>query len=195
MPVLSRYGLIAGEYFLFVGSILKHKNIARLVQSFARLGSNAKLVIAGVCKDSAYLEEIKKIATELSVGENRICYLDYISDDDLPFLYNGAISFLLPSLHEGFGIPIIEAMACGTPVITSDCSSMPEVAGDAALLIDPYSVESIAGAMGELLEVPRRADSLRIAGLERAKIFRWSYSADKLHNLCKRLTENMTANE
>jgi glycosyltransferase involved in cell wall biosynthesis len=193
-PILERYDLKAGEYFLFVGSILKHKNIARLVQAFARLGCSAKLVITGVCKDRVYLEELKKIATDLRVGANRICYLDYVSDDDLPYLYNGAISFLLPSLHEGFGIPIIEAMACGTPVITSDCSSMPEVAGDAALLIDPYSVESIAGAMRELLDDPRRTDSLRISGLERAKTFRWSYSADKLHNLCKSLTENVPIN-
>ena len=183
--VLARYGLQAGEYFLFVGSILKHKNIMRLVRAFAMLHCNSKLVLAGVCKDSNYLKEIYKTIDELRLPLGKICYLDYISDEDLPYLYNGATALLLPSLHEGFGVPIIEAMACGTPVIASDCSSMPEVAGDAALLVDPYSVDSIFVAMRELLDNHRRAETLRMAGLERAKVFRWANSAEKLYDLCR----------
>jgi glycosyltransferase involved in cell wall biosynthesis len=184
-PTLDRYGLQSGKYFLFVGSILKHKNIARLVQAFARLESEYKLVIAGVSKDAEYLNDIMKIASGLGIPESRMRYLDYVSDEDLPCLYNGALVFVLPSLHEGFGVPIIEAMACGTPVITSNCSAMPEIAGDAALLVDPYSVESIAAAMREILDSPRRVNALRVAGLERAKLFRWSYSAQKLYDVCK----------
>lgn len=183
--ILDRYGLKLGKYFLFVGSILKHKNIVRLVQAFAKLDSEFVLVIAGVCKDIAYLEEIKKVAEELGISEDQLRYLEYVSDNDLPYLYNGAISYLLPSLHEGFGVPIIEAMACGTPVITSNCSAMPEVAGDAALLVDPYSVESIANAMREILDNSNRVELLKKAGFERAKIFRWSYSAQKLYDICK----------
>lgn len=182
---LDRYGLQTGRYFLFVGSILKHKNIARLVQAFARLESDDLLVIAGVCKDAEYLDDIIKIAAGLGMPESRMRYLDYVTDGDLPYLYNGAKAFVLPSLHEGFGVPIIEAMACGTPVITSNCSAMPEVAGDAALLVDPYSVESIAAAMQDFLNSPRLVTKLRSAGLERSKVFRWSHSAQKLYDLCR----------
>jgi glycosyltransferase involved in cell wall biosynthesis len=183
-PTLDRHGLQSGNYFLFVGSILKHKNLVRLVQALAHLDSKVVLAIAGVCKDADYLEEIKKVAAGMGISESRLHYLGYISDDDLPYLYNGAISYLLPSLHEGFGVPIIEAMSCGTPVITSNCSAMPEIAGDAALLVDPYSVESIAAAMQEILRNPQRAEALKKAGLERAKMFRWSHSAQKLYDLC-----------
>jgi glycosyltransferase involved in cell wall biosynthesis len=184
-PTLNHYGLKSGTYFLVVGSILKHKNIVRLVQAFASLDCKVVLAIVGVCKDPDYLAEIKKVAGELGVSEERLRYLGYVPDEDLPSLYNGAISYLLPSLHEGFGVPIIEAMACGTPVVTSNCSSMPEIAGDAALLVDPYSVESIAAAMLKILNTLQRAETLRKAGLERAKMFRWSNSAQKLYDLCK----------
>lgn len=187
--ILDHYGLQSGEYFLYVGSILRHKNILRLVQAFALLEGKTKLVLAGVCKDVDYLEEIKKIASCSGVSDKHLFYLEYVPDEDLPYLYTGAISFMLPSLHEGFGIPIIEAMACGTPVITSNCSSMPEVAGNAAVLVDPFSVESISAAMKEVIDSPRSADSLRMAGLGRAKMFRWSYSAQKLYDLCEMVSK------
>jgi len=189
-PTLDRYGLQSGSYFLFVGSILMHKNISRLVQAFASLECEAILVIAGACKDINCLEGVMKVASDLGVPDTRLRYLEYVSDEDLPSLYNGAISYILPSLHEGFGVPIIEAMACGTPVITSNCSAMPEVAGDAAMLVDPYSVESIASAMREILENPRYAEGLRAAGLERSRLFRWSYSAQKLYNVCRLVYES-----
>ena len=189
-PILDRYELQSGNYFLFVGSILKHKNLVRLVQALARLDSKVVLAIAGVCKDADYLEEIKKVAVGMGISKTRLRYLEYVSDDDLPYLYSGAISYLLPSLHEGFGVPIIEAMACGTPVITSNCSAMPEIAGDASLLVDPYSVESIATAMQEILRNPQRVEALKKAGLERAKMFRWSYSAKKLYDLCRSVSES-----
>jgi glycosyltransferase involved in cell wall biosynthesis len=189
-PILDRYGLQSGKYFLFVGSILKHKNLSRLVQAFARLEGEPILVIAGVCKDVDCLEDVKKVATNLGIFESRLRYLEYVEDDALPYLYNGALAFILPSLHEGFGVPIIESMACGTPVITSNCSAMPEVAGGAALLVDPYSVESIASAMREIIDNPRRTVVLRTAGLERAKMFRWSYSAQKLYDLCRMVSES-----
>ena len=183
IPVLDRLGVAGIKYFLFVGSILRHKNIVRLVQAFARQDTSMSLLIAGACKDPNYLAEV--INASAGLWEGRVRYLTYVTDADLPSLYNGASAFILPSLHEGFGVPIIEAMACGTPVITSNCSAMSEVAGDAAMLVDPYSVESIAMAMGELIDNPRRAESLKRAGLERSKMFRWSYSAEKLYSLCK----------
>lgn len=183
--VLAQYGLQSGTYFLFVGSILKHKNIVRLLRACAKLNNNVRLVMAGVCKDGEYRREIATTIDELRLPPGSITYLDYIPDADLPSFYNGAISVLLPSLHEGFGVPIIEAMACGTPVITSNCSAMPEVAGDAALLVDPYSVESIAAAMQDLIERPQLAGNLRERGLERVKSFSWAYSAKRLYEICK----------
>lgn len=182
-PKLDHYGLQSGKYFLFVGSILRHKNISRLVQAFAQLESDAVLVIAGVCKDVECLDDLRRVASDSGISEIRLRILDYVTDEDLPYLYNGALAFVLPSLHEGFGVPIVEAMACGTPVITANCSAMPEVAGDAALLVDPYSVESIAAAMREVLDNPRLVLTLRAAGLDRAKQFRWSLSAQKLYEL------------
>jgi glycosyltransferase involved in cell wall biosynthesis len=186
-PVLDHYGLKPREYILFVGSILKHKNLLRLIDAFAKLKQNVRLVVAGSCKDTGYLYEILK-ASEILGVRNRFLYLEYVPDDDLPSLYSGALTFILPSLHEGFGVPLIEAMACGTPVITSNCSAMPEVAGDSAVLVDPYSVDSIASAMHEILNNHRRADSLRQAGLERAKSFSWSASARKLYSLCEMIS-------
>lgn len=187
--VLSRYGLHAGEYFLFVGSILRHKNVARLVRAFAKLNSKSKVVIAGACKDKDYLVEILRLVDEFQVPRENFLYLEYVSDDDLPYLYNGATALVLPSLHEGFGVPIIEAMACGAPVITSNCSSMPEVAGNAALLVDPYSVDSISMAMREILGNPRLITKLRNDGLERSRSFKWSSSAQKLYDLCHMVSE------
>lgn len=184
-PSLDLYELQAGQYVLFVGSILKHKNIIRLVEAFSSVETDLKLVIAGYCKDASYLSEILKATAELGLSADRFQYIEFVAEDDLPSLYAGARVFVLPSLHEGFGVPIIEAMACGTPVITSNCSAMPEVAGDAALLVDPYSVESIASAMREVLENTELLKTLRAAGLERVKAFRWSYSAQKLYDLCK----------
>lgn len=189
-PALVRYDLRKDEYFLCVGSILKHKNIHRVVQAFATLKSQAKLVIAGTCKDSGYLDEIWKAAEDIGVHHSRVLYLEYIPDEELPLLYNGALALVLPSLHEGFGVPIIEAMACGTPVITSNCSAMPEVAGGAALLVDPYSVEDIAAAMREICRNPQRTQALRHAGLERCKSFTWSHSARKLYDVCTMVSES-----
>lgn len=186
-PVLSRYGLQKGGYFLFVGSILRHKNLVRLVQAFARLGSDAKLVISGVCKDDAYLSEIINCARDLKLGSGQIIFLDYVSDSDLPFLYNGAISFVLPSLHEGFGVPVIEAMACGIPVVTSNCAAMPEVAGDAAIFIEPTCVDGIEHAMRTVLKKENVRLHLKNLGLERAKLFSWSASATKLYSIFEKL--------
>lgn len=186
-PVLKRLDISVGKYFLFVGSILRHKNIVRLVQAFARQDTSMSLVIAGSCKDLGCLKEVMNASAGLWAG--RVRFLEYVSDDDLPSLYSGAVAFVLPSLHEGFGVPIIEAMACGTPVITSNCSAMPEVAGDAALLVDPYSVESIAHAMRELLSNPSLVKKLKVAGLERVQHFKWSNSARRLYELSKMVSE------
>lgn len=182
--VLQRYGLRQGGYFLFLGSILRHKNLVRLVQAFAELKCELSLVMAGACKDAAYLDEVMDAASKSGIEDRRLVYLKYVPDDDLPSLYSGAVALALPSLHEGFGVPLIEAMACGTPVITSNCSAMVEVAGDAAVLVDPYDVESITSAMRAFVNDPEVGADMKKRGLKRAGMFQWATSAARLYALC-----------
>jgi glycosyltransferase involved in cell wall biosynthesis len=154
----------------------------RLLLAFAGLNSDIKLIIAGSCKDPQYLNEIRKTASDSEL-KSHFEYLDYVSDDDLPYLYNGARAFVLPSLHEGFGVPIVEAMACGTPVITSNCSAMPEIAGGAALLVNPISVEQIAYALEQIVSDDAVRLCLRKKGLARAAQFSWSRTNDRIHEV------------
>jgi glycosyltransferase involved in cell wall biosynthesis len=109
--------------------------------------------------------------------QEQVTFTGYVPDEDLPALYNAAELFVFPSLYEGFGLPVLEAMACGAPVVTSNTSSLPEVAGDAAILVDPYDVNAIAQAMRQVLEDPALAEALRQKGLERAKLFTWEKTA------------------
>jgi alpha-1,3-rhamnosyl/mannosyltransferase len=106
--------------------------------------------------------------------------LGFVDDADLPALYRNAVLFVLPSLYEGFGLPVLEAMACGTPVICSDASSLPEVAGDAALMIDPFDVDGLAAAMARVLQEPDLREGMGARGLAQAKRFTWERAARQL---------------
>src|SRR5262249_38222888 len=147
---LARHN-ITFPYILYVGSIEVRKNLARLLEAYGRLrlwSQNWKLVIVGArkWKFSPVFEAIQRLELEPHVH-----FTGYVADEDLPALYSGADLFAFPSIYEGFGLPVLEAMACGTPVITSNTSSLPEVAGDAALLVDAYDVDAIASAMRGVL--------------------------------------------
>lgn len=170
-----KYG-ITGDYILYVGTLEPRKNIGRLVEAYSRLESrrDLRLVIAGG-KGWLYDELFKKVE-ELKIDES-VSFLGYIPRKDLPALYSGAELFVYPSIYEGFGLPVLEAMACGTPVITSNVSSLPEVAGDAALLIDPNNVEELASAIEKLLSDSELRSELMNKGLERAKLFSWERTA------------------
>jgi glycosyltransferase involved in cell wall biosynthesis len=147
-----------------------------LLQAWERIYQQCpevQLLITGLSKrGSGVFADVK-----LERIPERVSFTGYVSDDDLPSLYSGALAFVYPSLYEGFGLPPAEAMACGTPVITSRGTSLPEVVGDAAVLVDPEDVGSIAEA---ILEVVRN-ESLRLAmsskGLERGKCFKWDTAA------------------
>lgn len=175
--VLRRYQL-AQPYILYVGSIEPRKNLLRLLQAYARLRDDLpawKLVIVGArnaWKSTPISAELRKLNLTSWVQ-----FTGYVPEEDLPALYNGASLFVFPSLYEGFGLPVLEAMACGTPVITSNISSLPEVAGDAALLVDPYNVDEIAAVMRRVLSDPDLCADLRHRGLERAKEFSWERTA------------------
>jgi glycosyltransferase involved in cell wall biosynthesis len=176
LELLDTYGLHGIPYILAIGSDNPRKNLIRLVRSFGRMrNSSHYLVLAGLHSDVTKI----RIIEEASVfGANgRIKFLDYVRDEDLPLLYSGATLFCYPSLYEGFGLPVLEAMASGTPVVASNATSIPEVAGQAALLVDPMDCDEIAAAMDLILIDTNRRESLRTAGLERVTSFSWEQAA------------------
>ncbi|MCA9564886.1 MAG: glycosyltransferase family 4 protein, partial [Myxococcales bacterium] len=172
----EKYGL-SGRFLLFVGSINPRKNVANIYRAFGRLQSHPELrdvhlVMAGA--DAGYgADEINR-AFEAVPDKSRIKFLGHVPLEALPPLYGAAEALVYPSFWEGFGLPILEAMACGGRVITSNTSSMPEVAGDAALLVDPHSHEAIAEAMLRALSDTDLRANLVSAGLRRAAEFTWS---------------------
>lgn len=163
-------------YFLYIGRSDPHKNLARLIAAFAQMTRRSsdrfELWLAG-STDGRYTPRLLAQASELGVGD-RLKVLDYVPYADLPMLINQATAVVFPSLWEGFGLPVLEAMGCGTPVITSNCSSLPEVAGDAALLINPYSVGDIANAMYRVATDSQLRSHLKSAGLSRSQQFSWA---------------------
>lgn len=186
---LARYG-VERPYLLGVGTLQPRKNFVRLIRAYhllrERHGIPHRLVIAGA--KGWLFEEIEEAIRGLHLGE-WVKITGFIPDEDLPALYQGADVFAFPSLYEGFGIPVLEALACGTPVVTSNTSSMPEAAGDAALLVDPTDVEAIAEALWRLLEDASLRNALRARGFEQVKRFSWVASARIIHTIYRHLIE------
>jgi glycosyltransferase involved in cell wall biosynthesis len=180
--VTAKFGLDQ-PYLLFVGSIAPRKNLAAAVAAFGlvkrRLAAALTMAIVGV---NSFQFPKMDVPTDATEGVRAIGYAD---DDDLPGLYAGAEALVYPSLYEGFGLPPLEAMACGTPVVTSDCSSLPEVVGDAALMVDPTDVEGLAEATYKILADKEFAEELRRRGLERAKLFSWNETASRMLEVCR----------
>ena len=166
----------AHPYFLYVGNLEPRKNLERLIEAFALLPrTDHQLIIVGERWYRGRVAEEKARALGL---KGQVKFLGYVPRTDLPGLFSGATAFVYPSLLEGFGLPIVEAMACGTPVITSNSSSLREVAGDAALLVDPLSVQELAEAMACLAEAAGLREELSRKGLKRAGEFSWMRTAD-----------------
>jgi glycosyltransferase involved in cell wall biosynthesis len=159
---------------LFVGAIQKRKNVRRLVEAFERTPRDWKLVLAG---SLGYGSEAELQAVQQSGRRADITITGYIPDDELERLYSRASILAFPSLDEGFGLPVLEAMARGLPVLTSNASALPEVAGDAALLVDPMDTESISTALNRLLEDKTLRKDLARKGLERSELFTWERAA------------------
>lgn len=177
--VAARYGL-PSRYVLAVGTLEPRKNLTTLLEAFARLrrdgevDADLRLVLAGA---RGWLDQ-PIFGTVRSLGlENAVRFTGFVDDDDLPAVYSGAALFVFPSLREGFGLPLLEAMACGVPVVTSNISSMPEVAGDAAVLVDPRDVDGLAAAIARMLRDEALRDRLREAGLARSRQFSWEATA------------------
>ncbi len=174
----SRYG-IGQDFILAVGNLQPRKNLLRLINAFASVREQVEaiqLVVVGKAQwqASAVYDSVKRMGLE-----EEVLFLGHVPDRDLVMLYNCARVFVYPSIYEGFGLPVLEAMACGTPVITSNASSLPEVAGDAAILVDPFSQEQIAHAVRRVLQDSELALSLSRKGLERAQQFSWQKAAQE----------------
>ena len=169
--ILARYNIVS-PYILTIGNFMPHKNLRRLVQAFARLPTalrhRYRLVLAG--RESGQAATVREEATSLQIGD-RILFPGPISDDHLPMIYGGAALFVLPSLEEGFGLPALEAMACGTPVVVSNRASLPEVVGPAAVLCDPDDTQSLTEALMLVLESQPLREQLKRCGLEQAQRF------------------------
>lgn len=177
--VRQRYQLADGPYLLFVGTVQPRKNLVRLLDAFAALVqdnqfADLQLVIGG--KPGWLREPIMQHVQKLKLGE-RVKFAGYVTDEDLPVLLSGAEIFVLPSLYEGFGMPLVEAMACATPVVCSNAGSLPEVAGEAALLHNPLDTQAIAWNLRQLLTSNSLKEELTGRGLQHAASFTWERCA------------------
>lgn len=174
--IAARYGL-TGRYVLYVGVFKRHKNLVRLADAFARLADafpRHTLALVGPAQ-WAFPELAERLSQADLLGRVRV--LGVVAEPDLPGLYSGADAVALPSLHEGFGLPALEAMACGAPVVCSRTGSLPEVVGDVGVLVDPTSVESIAAGIRQAIADTTGADRRRTAGIARARTYTWARTA------------------
>ena len=173
----AKYG-VQGRYCLHVGTLQPRKNLGLLVEAWAmlreRMESPPKLLLAG--KRGWLYEPLVRSVEERGLGD-LIRFADYVERADLPALYSGALALTFPSLYEGFGLPALEAMSCGTPVIASSASSIPEVVGDAGLLLDPHDAAAWAGAVERLSSDEASRRDMSRKGLERAAQFTWEQCA------------------
>lgn len=181
---------INSPYLIYVGTIQPRKNLAKLIEAFSQVIKNEgedfkqlKLVIVGKTlgpgRKGWMYEAILNKPKDLGI-EDRVIFTGFVPTEELPYLISGAIALTWPSLYEGFGLPLLESMACGTPVITSKVSSLPEVVGEAGLLVDPHSQEQIVQAISIIVTDKKLRDTLSKAGLERVKKFSWTKMAKDL---------------
>ncbi|MEO8400400.1 MAG: glycosyltransferase family 1 protein [Gammaproteobacteria bacterium] len=170
-------------YLLHIGNTKPHKNVTRLVQAFAKshIDSDIRFILTGQA-NPGLLAMIDKHNLQ-----QRIIFSNTLSENELANYYRGAKAVVFPSLYEGFGLPVLEGMACGVPVLTSNTTSLPEVAGDAALLIDPFSVDSLSVGIEKICSDETVRQTLVTKGLERVKLFTWEKTASKVQKVLNEL--------
>jgi glycosyltransferase involved in cell wall biosynthesis len=181
---LDRYRLTPG-YLLAVGSLQPRKNVRRLLRTFFRWrtgrSSGVRLVLTG-----AITWKSEDVIADVEAQPGAVVRLGHVSAEDLPALYTAAGALAFPSLYEGFGLPILEAMACGTPVLTSDCASCPEVAGKAALFVDPEDDDALYEGIDRILGDTTLRRSLRMRGFDQAGKFSWRRTARRYLDMFQR---------
>jgi len=176
-PVAERLAARPRPLVLTASAKRPHKNLARLIRAVALIPPHRRPLLVLPGYPTPYESELRALARSLAI-EGEVCLLGWVADRELDALYARASCFVFPSLYEGFGLPVLEAMARGVPVATSDRASLPEVAGDAALYFDPLSPRSIAAALERLLADENLAARLRSQGRERARRFTWDACAE-----------------
>lgn len=177
--ILDKYGIRESGYILHVGTLEPRKNLVRLIEAYAlvrqRCGdATPPLVLVG--HNGWHSEDIFASVQRFKVADH-VQFVGFVEDADLPFVYNGACVFAYPSLYEGFGIPVLEAMACGVPVLTSNVSSLPEIVGDAGVLVTAENTQTIADGLSRLIEDAEFRHHLSQQGVERSKQFSWRETA------------------
>ena len=190
MKELEKKYDIHGRYILFVGTLQPRKNIVKLIKAFkivsAKFG-DLGLVIIG--KKGWMYEDILEAPKKEEI-EGKVKFLDFVEDADLPSFYKNAECFVLPSLYEGFGLPVVEAMQYGCPVLTSNVSSLPEAGGDAALYFDPYDEKDIASKIEEVLSDNLLREKMKSKGFEQVKKFNWEKSARQVLDILEEVGSN-----
>ena len=169
---------ISSDFLLYMGGFSDRKNVHSLIEAFSKLYKNIdediSLVLLGSYRDSS--QKLVNLVNSLGM-EDHIIFAGFIPEDDVPVFYNASIGFVYPSFYEGFGLPPLEAMHCGTPVITSNLTSIPEVVGDSGILINPYNINELIDAMGNLVTNRSLQDELSLKGLNKSKEFSWESTA------------------
>jgi glycosyltransferase involved in cell wall biosynthesis len=173
---------ITGDYLFYLGTLQPRKNLLRLVEAFnlaikTSAQNNLRLVIGG--RPGWLTADLFTLVERLGLTR-QVLFPGYIADADKPALLSGALAYVFPSLYEGFGLPVLEAMACGTPVLTSNCSSLPEVAGDAALLVDPHQTAEITQGLIQLMTNPELRSLLAQRGHQQVQKFSWATAAEQV---------------
>lgn len=178
-PVLDKYQ-IRSPYLLYVGTIEPRKNLLTLLRAYDQmLRSTSHRPQLALCGGRGWLDdEVFKLVDDLRLGD-QVRFTGYVTDEDLPALYSAAEIFIYPSLYEGFGLPPLEAMACGAPVIASNSSSLPEVVGEAGVKVEPRDYRALAREIAGLLDDPQKREHFRMAGLARAQEFSWERAANE----------------
>lgn len=185
---LGHFDLKPHQYILSVGTIEPRKNLGTLITAYSRLQAKIRerypLVLVGMMgwKESSLMNTIEPLRQS---GQIRV--LGYVPHESLPALYGGARVFAYPSFYEGFGMPVSEAMACGTPVIASDCASIPEVVGKAGILLNPNDIDEWSVALSEIIDNNEKYELLKVQGLERASFFSWEKAAEKTYQVYRQI--------
>jgi glycosyltransferase involved in cell wall biosynthesis len=189
LPVVTKYGLNQTPYLLYVGNASPRKNLEGVVRAFKKISENYPhvLVLAGA-KSSVEQARLERLIAQQGLG-GRVKMLNYVPYKDLPGLYCGAACAIYLSHYEGFGLPVLEAMACGAPVVASSTTSIPEVSGDAALLVDPGDADAAADAIRSVLIDSALRSRMIEAGLAQARKFSWSSSATQVLNVLHSIVE------
>lgn len=180
LDALRKKYALPEHFLLFVGNFNPRKNLERIMRAYDRARASGKVAHQLVIAGEQGWKFDKQTALEGITHQDEIRFIGFVQDEDMPALYSAADAFLFPTLYEGFGIPVIEAQSCGTPVLTSNVSSLPEVGGDAAIYVDPYSEQDICEGILKIVNDPALKYQLRQKGYENIKRFSWEKSAEAL---------------